>query len=129
MANAGPNTNGSQFFICTVCPFFSFAFVYANGSFRFSRQHVRFACMQVDTPWLDGKHTGTSDHPMTSLFVSAAAHIYMLSPSSHLCLSSITSSVFGKVTSGLDIVDKIEAVGSQSGATKAPVVVADCGEL
>jgi len=31
--------------------------------------------MQVDTPWLDGKHTGTSDHPMTSLFVSAAAHI------------------------------------------------------
>jgi len=65
MANAGPNTNGSQFFICT-----------------------------VDTPWLDGKHC-----------------------------------VFGKVTDGLDVVDKIELVGSQSGKTSVPVVVKDCGEL
>lgn len=37
--------------------------------------------------------------------------------------------VFGKVTAGLDVVDKIESVGSQSGATAAPVVVKDCGEL
>uniref|UniRef100_A0A7S3LEC0 Peptidyl-prolyl cis-trans isomerase n=1 Tax=Amphora coffeiformis TaxID=265554 RepID=A0A7S3LEC0_9STRA len=65
MANAGPGTNGSQFFICT-----------------------------VDTPWLDGRHV-----------------------------------VFGKVTDGLDVVDKIEAVGSQSGATSKTVIVKDCGEL
>ena len=65
VANAGPGTNGSQFFICT-----------------------------VDTPWLDGRHV-----------------------------------VFGKVTEGLDVVDKIEAVGSQSGRTSKPVVVKDCGEL
>ncbi|KAL7556181.1 hypothetical protein ACA910_015299 [Epithemia clementina (nom. ined.)] len=37
--------------------------------------------------------------------------------------------VFGKVTAGLDVVDKIESVGSQSGATKKPVIVKDCGEL
>jgi cyclophilin family peptidyl-prolyl cis-trans isomerase len=37
--------------------------------------------------------------------------------------------VFGKVTEGLDVIDKIEAVGSQSGRTAKSVVVKDCGEL
>merc|ERR1711977_202284 len=65
MANAGPNTNGSQFFLCTVA-----------------------------TPWLDGKHC-----------------------------------VFGSVTAGMDVVKQIEAVGSQSGKTSKPVIIADCGQL
>ena len=66
MANAGPNTNGSQFFLCT-----------------------------VKTRWLDGKHV-----------------------------------VFGSVTpETMDIVKKIEAVGSQSGKTSQPVMISDCGQL
>ncbi|MBW3600395.1 MAG: peptidylprolyl isomerase [Planctomycetes bacterium] len=65
MANAGPNTNGSQFFLCTVA-----------------------------TPWLDGRHV-----------------------------------VFGRVVEGMDVVRKMESLGSRSGATKAKVIIADCGQL
>ena len=65
MANAGPGTNGSQFFLCT-----------------------------VKTDWLDGKHV-----------------------------------VFGSVTKGMEVVKAIEAVGSQSGKTAKPVVIADCGQI
>jgi len=65
MANAGPNTNGSQFFICTAV-----------------------------TSWLDGAHV-----------------------------------VFGQVVDGLDVVQKMEKLGSRNGRTSAKVWIADCGQL
>jgi len=65
MANAGPNTNGSQFFITT-----------------------------VKTSWLDGRHV-----------------------------------VFGKVVEGMDVIQQVESVGSQSGAPSKKVVVSDSGLL
>ncbi|WP_306365658.1 peptidylprolyl isomerase [Nocardia sp. CC227C] len=65
MANSGPGTNGSQFFI-------TFA----------------------ETPWLDARHV-----------------------------------VFGQVTEGLPLLDAIARVGTDSGATTAPVRIADCGQL
>eukprot|EP00920_Eleutheroschizon_duboscqi_P021962 GHVT01052918.1.p1 GENE.GHVT01052918.1~~GHVT01052918.1.p1 ORF type:complete len:213 (-),score=6.72 GHVT01052918.1:800-1438(-) len=64
MANAGPNTNGSQFFV-TIVP----------------------------TPWLDGKHT-----------------------------------VFGKLISGHETVEKIEATGTAKGNPLQVVKIVDCGE-
>ena len=65
MANAGPNTNGSQFFLCT-----------------------------AKTDWLDGKHV-----------------------------------VFGQVVEGMDVVQKVEALGSREGKTSRRIEITDCGEL
>merc|ERR1712037_846941 len=42
--------------------------------------------------------------------------------------STISTFVFGSVVEGMDIVKKIESVGSQSGACRSKVVIADCGE-
>lgn len=65
MANRGPNTNGSQFFLCT-----------------------------AKTAWLDGKHV-----------------------------------VFGSVVKGIEVLKAVEAVGTESGQTKAVVRIDKSGQL
>ena len=65
MANSGPNTNGSQFFITTVV-----------------------------TSWLDGRHV-----------------------------------VFGEVLEGMDIVRKIESLGTNSGKPHKKIEIANSGQL
>lgn len=65
MANAGPNTNGSQFFICT-----------------------------IPCDWLNGAHV-----------------------------------VFGQVTEGMELVKRIEGLGSRSGAPSATIEIAESGQL
>jgi len=37
--------------------------------------------------------------------------------------------VFGEVVEGMDLVQKIESLGSSSGRTKATISIADCGQL
>jgi len=37
--------------------------------------------------------------------------------------------VFGKVVEGMDVVKKMEAVGSQGGSTSKKVMITDCGEI
>ncbi|GJP51027.1 hypothetical protein CLOM_g10179 [Closterium sp. NIES-68] len=37
--------------------------------------------------------------------------------------------VFGKVVAGMDVVDKLESVGSDSGKTSVEVTIQDCGQL
>ena len=67
MANAGPDSNGSQFFITV-----------------------------TDTPWLDGKNV-----------------------------------VFGKVLdrTSYAVVKEIETLGTETGAPKSKIVIADAGQL
>ena len=37
--------------------------------------------------------------------------------------------VFGEVTSGYDVVEKMESMGNSSGSVKKPVKITDCGVL
>lgn len=101
MANSGPNTNGSQFFLCTVhdtlSPPASLPYqccTCARESPIADHRELLAGVVQAQTDWLDGKHV-----------------------------------VFGNVVSGLDVMREMEAVGSESGKPKKKVSIKDCGEV
>jgi cyclophilin family peptidyl-prolyl cis-trans isomerase len=96
----------------------TFPSVATRSSFVGSVSHRCDLLVIQDTPWLDGKHVGKHKKGLWRLssLISRA-----------LVPSFVT--VFGSVTDGLDVIDKIERIGSQSGKTAKPVVIKDCGEL
>jgi cyclophilin family peptidyl-prolyl cis-trans isomerase len=100
MANAGPGTNGSQFYITT-----------------------------VPTPWLDGAPLARAQATSAE---SAATHARRrpIAPSDALLPRRPGKHVvFGRVVAGMDVVKRIEAVGSKSGTTTKRVAIEDCGTL
>jgi cyclophilin family peptidyl-prolyl cis-trans isomerase len=121
MANAGPNTNGSQFFITTVKTSW---YLFALAWLLFSIYSKLMSCTLLNpSPWLPIAH-------------GVMTWIRLIGSTS--CNRGVFSSVwrldgrhvvFGKVISGLDVVYKVEAEGTQGGQTKRKVTVADSGEI
>lgn len=85
MANAGKNTNGSQFFITT-----------------------------VTTSWLDGAHVVFGKPALCAQCMIKADQF---------------ATPAGEVVEGLDLVKRIEALGSSSGKLKEPVKIASSGTV
>jgi peptidylprolyl isomerase len=70
------------------------------------------------------------------LFIALLISCFCLANGSQFFLCTVPTEwldgkhvVFGNVVEGMDVVKKIESVGSQSGKTSSPVVIADCGQL
>ena len=136
MANAGPNTNGSQFFLCTGASASASAKRSAGGEVA-AAPRAPCASSPGGRSWEKGSFR-TALPPIVPLSVAPAFAERTPRPPPSSCLLPCAVPtpwldgkhvVFGSVTGGMDVVKKVETVGSQSGTTKQKVVVAECGQL
>jgi peptidylprolyl isomerase len=108
MANSGPNTNGSQFFITTaevLSPLLLLFFFIASDL---------MLLLDAQTPWLDGKHVVFGRLVVAALSLASSLDLC-------LCLCSVTT--------GMEVIRAVEEVGSGSGRTSQKVTIVDCGQL
>lgn len=122
MANAGPNTNGSQVSVhyCTFLRRFSI--------FRPNSQKSDSFFLPISSLSAPSTLLGWVSFESKYFFNVYSMDYYIVSPRTYCSLDG-NHCVFGKVVDGLDVVDKIELVGSQSGATAKKVVVKESGEI
>jgi peptidylprolyl isomerase len=109
MANSGPNTNGSQFFITT-------AEVLSPPLLLSLIASDLMLLLDAQTPWLDGKHV-VFGRLVVAALVSLDLYV-------SLCLCLLCS-----VTTGMEVIRAVEEVGSGSGRTSQKVTIVDCGQL
>ncbi len=132
MANAGPDTNGSQFFITTVTTSW---YVLSKLSIILSSHYILLfvlgsmpISMEIKWGFIYLLFTRKTQLEAHSLPLNHPPDPFPLSPLHYSRLDG-RHVVFGEVIEGMDVVKMIEGLGSPDGTTKKAVVVADSGEL
>lgn len=134
MANAGPNTNGSQV-RCVPRHGIIIVFSGLNDCMLYSLTTRSIACPRqffvttVPCSWLDGELRYWACTP-DQLYTVKALALVCNEPTTHPTgIHAGKHVVFGEVTDGMDVVKAVEAMGSRSGRTSDVITITDCGQL